>query len=790
MGCGNFYYVEEVVGRIVYVDHDPEEKERMVVRLFVATEDGWKLLRDVYHPYLFADGEVPKLEGVVSVEEVERFLGLERRIMKLVRVRHPKYLQRVKEALEARGVLCYEYDIGPEVQYFLEKGMSPTGTYTFVVENGWIKEFKEAGGVELRRAALDIEVYAPGRSPDHERDPVIMVSYVDSDGFEVVLTTKEVDHSKVMPVESEGRLFQELTRIVRERDPDVIYTYNGDDFDLPYLKRRAEVLGVRLPWGRDGSEIQVRRTAMGGAVAIRGRVHVDVYRIAEYMASIGAIATYKLDLESVYRALKGGEKVRINRRKIHEIWDSGDLKLLVEYNLQDAKACFEIGEEFLELYTEIGRYTVSELYEAVRMSASQIVERKLIREAHRRNKVAPKRPKEKEVLRRLRETYVGGYVHEPEPGLYENIAVLDFRSLYPSIIITHNVDPELVNRDVCSEEERYVSPAGHFFCREPRGLLPSTLEEVLKERFELKRKLKGLERSSPEYKLLYARQQALKIIANASYGYLAFPRARWYSKECAEAITSWARDYIKLVMKEAESRGLRVIYGDTDSVFLRYERKEDVLDFLDYINEKLPGMMELELEGFYKRGIFIKRRKGERAAKKKYALIDERGNLKITGMEYVRRDWSEIARETQRRVLELVLGEGDVEAAVKYVREVVERLKSGRVDVDELVIYTEIQKELDEYEQVGPHVVVARKLQRAGYRVRPGTIVGYVVTRGTGSVSERAEPVELLKDGEYDPDYYIEKQVLPAVLPIFETLGYTTSDLVRPASQRSLFDFV
>ncbi len=787
---GLFYHVEEVIGRVVYVDHDPSEKERMVVRLFVSNGKGWMLIRDVFHPYVLVLSEdAPELEGEVEREVVKLKLGLEDKVFTRVRLKHPKYLQRAKEKMDKLGIPIFEHDLGAELQYFIEKGMTPTRTYRFTLEKGWLKSFEEVeDNVPLRRAAIDIEVYAPNRSPLPEKDPVIMVSYVDSDGLQAVLTTKKIDQPYVRTVESETKLIQELTRIIRERDPDVIYTYNGDDFDLPYLKARASVLGLKLPWGRDGTEVQVRRTAIGGAVSIRGRAHVDVFRIVDYMASIGAINTYKLDLESVYRALKGKEKVKIDHLKISDVWKNGDLSLLAEYNLQDAIACFEIGEEFLDLYVEIGRYTLSELYEAVRMSASQIVENKLIKEAKGRGKVVPRRPKEREVLKRLRETYTGGYVHEPSPGLYENIAVLDFRSLYPSIIITHNVDPELVNREICPPEERYVSPAGHFFCKEPKGLLPSMLEDVLTERFALKKKLKSMERGTPEYKLIYARQQALKIIANASYGYLGFARARWYCKECAEAITSWARSYIKWVMEEAEKWGFRVIYGDTDSVFLQYREREEVLKFLEYINNELPGMMELELDGFYVRGIFIKKRKGERAAKKKYALMDEKGNLKVTGMEYVRRDWSEIARETQLEVLRKVLAEGDVEGALEYVRKVIENLREGKAPLEKLVIYTEIQKELHEYEQTGPHVVAATKLKRAGYHVKPGTIVGYIIRKGAGSVSERAEPVELFK-GEYDEEYYIERQVLPAVLPIFESLGYRETDLLKPRGQKTLFDF-
>ncbi len=764
-----FYHVA-VVRRIVYVDFDPESKERGVIRLFMSNKGDWTVKKIEYHPFLLSDKSISH-EGIQDVKTVE-FSGTQ---MYLIRVKHRKYLQKVKQLLEEKGGNVYYHDVGAEFQFLLENGILPAGVY--------FEDLTPAEeDAELLRASIDIEVYSPGRSPDPSKDPIVMASYVDSEGFQRVITTARVEKPFVKVVDREEDIIRELNSIIKERDPDVIYTYFGDRFDLPYLKERAKTLGLELRWGRDGSEVQIHRTAAGSTASIRGRAHVDVYRIAEYMEAIGAINVIKLDLESVYAAITGKEKIDVG--EVSTAWEK-DKATLAEYNLQDAIACMEIGDKFLDLYIELGNYTLTDLYEAVRLSASQMVENMLIKNAFKRKEIIPRRPKESEVRKRLLETYKGGYVKEPVPGLYENVAVLDFRSLYPTIIITYNVDPSTLNK---SCDEFYESPSGHRFCKHPKGLLPSTLDAVLRERYELKDRLKQLKKGTLEYKVTYARQQALKIVANASYGYLAYARARWYCKECAEAITSWARDFIKMVMEEAEMSGLKVLYGDTDSVFVQYREKTQVMKFLEYINNKLPGIMELELEGFYKRALFIKKRRDEGAAKKKYALIDEEGRIKIAGMEYVRRDWSEIARRIQRAVVETILKEGNIEKALRIIKDEIQRTKEGKLEKEELVIYTEIQKPLEEYHQRGPHVEAAKKLLRSGYKVGPGTIVGYIIERGHGSVSERAVPVELYS-GEYDIDYYVERQIIPAVLPIFEALGYKEKDLLIPSTQKTLFEF-
>jgi DNA polymerase I/DNA polymerase-2 len=247
---------------------------------------------------------------------------------------------------------------------------------------------------------------------------------------------------------------------------------------------------------------------------------------------------------------------------------------------------------------------------------------------------------------------------------------------------------------------------------------------LIERRIKIKEEMKKLKKGSEIWNQLNNQQYALKIIANASYGMLAFPGAKWYSKECAESCTAFGRYFIKQVMETAEKSGFVVVYGDTDSMFIKLAEpgkiEEAVKNFVEKINKKLPGMMELELQDIYKCGIFIPRGVGPGTAKKKYALIDFKGNLLIRGLEKVRRDWCKLARDTQEKVLRLVLEKKDVKGAVEYVKEVIKNLRARKVNLRDLTIYEQLVKPIEEYKAIGPHVMVAKKMRERGRPVGPG----------------------------------------------------------------------
>jgi DNA polymerase I len=373
------------------------------------------------------------------------------------------------------------------------------------------------------------------------------------------------------------------------------------------------------------------------------------------------------------------------------------------------------------------------------------------------------------------------------------MVVFDFRGLYPSIITSHNIDPYTLNPpESVPDSECYISPNGHRFSKKPKGLLPTVLEELIKMRGEMKNRMKKATKDTREYEEMFARVQSLKILANSYYGYLAYPRSRWYSRECGESVTAWGRHFIQETIEKGEKAGFAVLYGDTDSIFLLMgeKKKEDALSFMKKINEALPGDMELELEGFYPRGVFVTKKhmgKEDKGAKKKYALIGEDGRIKIRGFELVRRDWSNVAKTTQRRVLEAILKEGSKEKAVKIVKDIIEELKGGKVPLEDLTIYTQMRKDPNKYDIKSPEISAAKKAAEAGMQIEKGMMIGYVITRQGATISDKAQLVELAKD--YDPNYYIDNQVLPSVLKILKELGYSEDDLKFKGEQKGLSSF-
>lgn len=205
--------------------------------------------------------------------------------------------------------------------------------------------------------------------------------------------------------------------------------------------------------------------------------------------------------------------------------------------------------------------------------------------------------------------------------------------------------------------------------------------------------------------------------------------------------------------------------------------EQKVSRFLEKANKKLPGMIELDLQGIYMRGIFIPRGAAPGTAKKRYALIDEKGVLTIRGLEKVRKDWSAIAKDTQEKVLDYVLKDEDVDGAVKYVKSVVGKLRKGNFSLHDITIYEQLTKPLHEYRQIGPHVAAARKIMERGRPIGAGMVVIYAITKGRGSISERAEPIEDVSLNDIDIEYYIGNQVVPAALRILQVLGVSEEQL-------------
>ncbi len=718
----------------------------------------------------------------------KKYFGRPRKAVRVTTV-IPEYVRIYREEVRRINSVeeVLEADIRFAMRYLIDKHLFPFHVYEAEVEE--IKSLagyrvhkvfnivsdprlKEDAPIQnylsmLRVLAFDIEVYSRHGSPNPNTDPVIIIAVMDSSGQKKLFEAERYD---------DKRAIREFVNYIKSFDPDIVVGYNNNEFDWPYLLNRAHRLGIKLDVTRRvGAE---PTTSVHGHISVPGRLNVDLYDYAEEMHEI-KVKTLE-EVAEYLGVMKKSERVLIEWWRIPEYWDDPKKRgLLRQYALDDVVSTYGLAEKMLPFAIQLSTVTGVPLDQVGAMGVGFRLEWYLIRAAYDMNELVPNR------VERREESYRGAIVLKPLRGVHENIAVLDFSSMYPNIMIKYNVGPDTIVDDP-AECERYggcyVAPeVGHRFRKEPPGFFKTVLVNLVSLRKKVREEMKKYPVDSPEYRLLDERQKALKVLANASYGYMGWTGARWYCRRCAEAVTAWGRNLIRSAIEYARKLGLKVIYGDTDSLFVTYD-PEKVKKLIEYVEKELG--FEIKIDKIYKRVFFTE-------AKKRYAGILKDGRIDIVGFEAVRGDWCELAKEVQATTAEIVLKTGNVDQAIEYVRKVIKELKEGKIPIEKLIIWKTLSKKLDEYEHEAPHVVAAKRMRDAGYEVSPGDKIGYVIVKGRGSISSRAYPYFMVKPGDIDVEYYIDRQIIPAALRILGYFGVTENQLkaAAAAGQRSLFEF-
>ena len=591
-----------VILDIDYVTYD----DKPVIRLF--SKDGEKnviLLDDTFEPYLYVVSddveecmsEIQDNLDVVSVEKViKKDFQVEKEFIKVV-FKHPQELAKNRDKLrDIEGVLqIREFDIPFYRRYLMDRDVIPMTEVTAIGEeiesflnldskNQDIQIIKltdrlkrvEDYPQKFRILSFDLEVRNPHGMPNSEEDEIIMIGVASNFGVNQVISTKTNSKDRddfVNQVTSEKEMIEEFVRIIKENNVDIIVGYNSDNFDFPYIKDRAKILGVDLDIGMDGSEVKYIRRGYANAASLKGLIHVDLYLVMRRYMTLE-----RYTLERVYYELFGEEKIDVPGERIWEFWDNGgeELDNLFDYSLDDVISTLKIAEQTLPLNLELTRIIGQPLFDVSRMATGQQAEWFLVKQAYFDDEIVPNKQGSNFADRANAEDNEGGYVREPETGLHENLVQFDFRSLYPSIIISKNISPDvMVLGDVEDEGDYNISPEhGLKFKKYPQGFIPSVIDKILQERFRIKRDMKACE-DETERKALDVQQQAIKRLANTMYGIYGFPRFRWYSFECAKAITSWGRQYIKSSIKKAEEYGFYAIYADTDGFYAKYKKEKE-----------------------------------------------------------------------------------------------------------------------------------------------------------------------------------------------------------------------
>jgi DNA polymerase-2 len=763
---------------------DPSGGRYPVVHLYGRLEDGSTFLvrddRRRPHFYIRASDADAAVACGARQPEPAGMHTFENAAVCRIEVAVPSDVPPLRNRLHAAGIDTFEADVRFASRYLIERGIKGgceiTGKAVAGDGIGWHFDNPEvrptAATVDPRVLSFDIET-------DPKGDRLLAISLYAPDVDEVLVVD---DRDRSMPeravrcADETGALNAFCDRI-RSFDPDVLTGWNTIDFDLTVLQRIAVRLRHPFNLGREPGALRVRKAEGyfgSGHASIPGRLALDGLDLLR--GAFVRMDDYSLD--AVAREVLGeGKAVKGDvRDRVGEILRNyeHDLPAFALYARTDARLAYRIVEKLNLVPLAFARSELTGMTPD-RVSASiASFDHLYLTELQRLRTVAPTvRANDS----RVHAAQQGGHVLEPVTGLHPNVWVFDFKSLYPSIIRTFNIDPLAYVTDAAPDEDLIRTPGG-VFRREP-AILPGMLDELFPRRDAAK--ANGDKVAS----------QAIKILMNSFYGVLGTPACRFYNPALANSITGMGKEMLLWSKRWFEAAGFTVLYGDTDSLFVRGRGNDAEMLRMEarqlagklnrelgrYISERwcVQSRLELQFEKLYLKLFLPRARHSTRGASKRYVgLVDagSSGSVEFVGMEVVRRDWTALAKQVQRELYQRLFTDEPVDA---YLAGIVQQVRNGELD-DALIYRKNLRKAVGDYTaSTPPHVAAARKSTRP-----QGRLISYVITTaGPEPFEERRHPL--------DREHYVTRQVKPVAEPVLDTLGLDFERVIGDNRQTDLF---
>ncbi|MDD4307342.1 MAG: DNA polymerase domain-containing protein [Thermoplasmata archaeon] len=760
--------------RILTASYSREEE--VVVELYGRTDKNQSItIRYLgFKPYFFLvtppSGIVAELKAsanVISVEDAELLHDGQMRRCKKVTIKYPWL---VPDYRKAYGSQCrilaadipfhhrfmYDLDLGGCVKVTGKKIENGKYSTDLVVEATGFKDI-EPFKPPLKILSFDLE-------NSIKTNEILTICCAISDGGEIVRESL---------VSDERSMIRGFLDLVKKHDPDVITGYNIDGYDIPLILERAQHHRMTdLGFGRDGGELREVSERFWRA---HGRIVADAWWNAKK-----ELHPKQENLNAVAKLVLNEQKDDVNPTMMDQEW-AADKDKVVRYCVRDAELALRILQHIAVLEKNMDLATVSKLPldDVLNGRTSTLIDSVLIREADRNSIAVPltgHHEKEGQIE--------GGYVHTIEPGLYDWVGVLDFKSMYPSLIIAKNICFTTLSKDgqIISPE-----PGVRYLDKDTRlGLLPRVLERLMKDRDDTKKKMKAAK--TPEEKQYYdGLQAAIKVLMNAVYGVFASSFYRFTNPKIGASITAFARENTKSIISQLESEGVKVIYGDTDSVFFQSPGTtlKEALDLGNAIAKRYSkegATLEFEkvINPLFSHG-----------AKKRYVgnVAWPEESMIVRGYETRRTDAFDVQSESLMKVFERIL-DHDTEGAVSLARETVTSIAKGDVAPDKLVISRSC-KTFNSYKDPDNQSTVqtAKKLMEMGYEFVPGMKVSWIVTNGRKTPIE-VEPFISGRPFDKKPDYeYYARRVAMTLARVTDTFGWDVQELLTGSQQKSLFSY-
>jgi len=755
-----------------------------VVHLYGKLEDGGTFLvrDDRQHPHFYvraADAGRAAALGAPTPKSSDKktFAGDP---VALVEMEVPGDVPNLRDRLHDMGIDTFEADVRFAVRYLIERGIkggceiegsaSPGTGVTLVFDNPTLRPADVK--VEPRVFAFDIET-------DPKGDRLLAISMYGPEIDEVLIVDgsgREMPEKATRCADEKSTLTAFCERI-RALDPDVITGWNTIDFDFTVLDRIAKRVRHPFNLGRDVGPIRIRKAEGyfgSGQATIPGRLVLDGIDLLR--GAFVRMEDYSLD--AVSRAVLGeGKAVKGDvRDRIGEIMHNyrHDLPAFALYARTDARLAYAILEKLDLVRLAFARSQLAGMTPDRVAASIASFDFVYLSEIEKLRIVAP-------TVRsgdsRVHAAQQGGHVLEPLTGVHRNVWVFDFKSLYPSVIRTFNIDPLSYVAEPSPDEDLVRTPGGAF--RRAQAILPSLLDNLFPRREAAKKA--GDEVAS----------HAIKILMNSFYGVLGTPACRFFNPALANSITGTGKEMLLWSKRWFEDQGYRVIYGDTDSLFVesgmadadeaigRGRKLSSALteQLARHIREHwgVTSRLELKFEKLYLRLFLPPARGSTRGASKRYAGLrkDTAGDtVEFIGMEVVRSDWTALAKDVQRELYARLFADEPVD---KYLADVVKRVRDGELD-DQLVYRKNLRKGSEEYTATTPpHVAAARKSTQP-----PGRLISYVMT------TDGPEPTDNIRH-PLDLEHYVDKQIKPVAEPVLAIMGLDFDLMIGDGRQLQMF---